>query len=57
MLSETIEFNVSVLETRERANGKTTAFPVITCRNESVEIAGRWCRRLQYREGQSRCDS
>src|SRR5215469_13108755 len=39
MLSETVQFNVSVLVTRQRANGKSTAFPVITCRNKSVEIA------------------
>ena len=38
MLSETVEFNVSVLETCQRANGKTTAFPVITCHSKSVEI-------------------
>src|SRR5439155_1128939 len=38
MLSETVEFNVSVLETRKRANRKTTVFPVITCLNESIEI-------------------
>src|SRR2546429_9403058 len=39
MLSETVEFNVSVLETRGGPNGKSAFFPLITCRNESVEIA------------------
>ena len=38
MLSETVELNIGVLETRKRANGKTTAFPVITCQSESIEI-------------------
>ena len=39
MLSETVEFNVGVLVAHGGPNGKTTAFPLITCRNESVEIA------------------
>ena len=56
MLSKTVEFNVGVLVAHGGPNGKTTAFPLITCRNESVEIAGRRCRRWQYREEQSRCE-
>ena len=39
MLSKAIEFNIGVLIAHGGPNGKTTAFPVITCRNESVEIA------------------
>src|SRR5437667_12066513 len=38
MLSETIEFNVSVLVARDGPNGKSAFFPLITCSNESVEI-------------------
>src|SRR5438067_6488117 len=39
MLSETIKFNVGVLVAHGGPYGKTTTFPLITCRNETVEIA------------------
>src|SRR5437016_9185189 len=38
MLSETVEFNISILVARSGPNGKTAFFPFITCRNERVEI-------------------
>src|SRR5438094_531834 len=38
MLSETVEFNVSVLVAHGRSNGKSVFFPLITCRNQTVEI-------------------
>ena len=39
MLTETVEFNVSVLVAQGGPNCKPTFFPIVTCRNESVEIA------------------
>ena len=38
MFGETVKFNISILETRYRPNGKPTDFPVITYRYKSVEI-------------------
>src|SRR5262249_39606808 len=38
MLSETVEFNISVLVARGGPNSKSSFFPLITCRNECVEI-------------------
>src|SRR5262249_49234098 len=38
MLSETVELNVSVLVAHGGSNGKRAFFPLITCRNERIEI-------------------